>query len=106
MVEQLGISEFFVSIILAPIIGNVAEHVVAIQVAAKNQMDLSMGIALGSSLQIALFVAPLLVFPSIPLGHPMVLEFTEFELIALIASRLVAAHVSVDGETNWLEGCC
>jgi Ca2+:H+ antiporter len=104
MVEQLGISELFVGIILVPIIGNVAEHVVAIEVAAKDHMDLSMGIALGSSLQVAMFVAPLLVFLSIPLGHPLVLEFTSFELVALIASCLIAAHVSVDGETNWLEG--
>ncbi len=104
MVEQFGISELFVGIILVPIIGNVAEHVVAIEVAAKDHMDLSMGIALGSSLQVAMFVAPLLVFLSIPLGHPLVLEFTSFELVALIASCLIAAHVSVDGETNWLEG--
>lgn len=104
MVEQLGISEFFVGIILVPIIGNVAEHVVALEVAAKNQMDLSMGIALGSSLQIALFVAPLLVFLSIPLGHPLTLEFTSLELVALLAASIVAAHVSVDGETNWFEG--
>jgi Ca2+:H+ antiporter len=104
MVKELGISELFVGIILVPIIGNVAEHVVAIEVAAKNHMDLSMGIALGSSLQVALFVAPLLVFLSIPLGHPLTLEFTSFELVALLASCFIAAHVSSDGETNWLEG--
>jgi Ca2+:H+ antiporter len=104
MVEQVGISELFVGIILVPIIGNVAEHVVAIEVAAKNHMDLSMGIALGSSLQIALFVSPLLVFISLLFGHPLALEFTLYELIALLASCFIAAHVSVDGETNWLEG--
>jgi Ca2+:H+ antiporter len=104
MVQQLGISELFVGIILVPIIGNVAEHVVAIEVAAKNHMELSMGIALGSSLQVALFVAPLLVFLSLPFGHPMLLEFTSFEMIALLVSCFIAAHVSVDGETNWLEG--
>jgi len=104
MVKQIGISELFVGVILVPIIGNVAEHVVAIEVAAKNKMDLSMGIAVGSSLQIALFVAPLLVFISLLFGRTLDLEFTSFELIALLASCFIAAHVSVDGETNWLEG--
>lgn len=104
MVKQIGISELFVGVILVPIIGNVAEHVVAIEVAAKNKMDLSMGIAVGSSLQVALFVAPLLVFISLIFGRTLDLEFTSFELIALLASCFIAAHVSVDGETNWLEG--
>lgn len=104
MVQQLGISELFVGIILVPIIGNVAEHVVAIEVALKNHMELSMGIALGSSLQVAMFVAPLLVFISLPFGHPVTFEFTTFELIALLASCFIAAQVSADGETNWLEG--
>ena len=104
MVKQIGISELFVGVILVPIIGNVAEHVVAIEVAAKNKMDLSMGIAVGSSLQVALFVAPLLVFISLFFGRTLDLEFTSFELIALLASCFIAAHVSVDGETNWLEG--
>ena len=76
----------------------------AIEVALKNHMDLSMGIALGSSLQVALFVAPLLVFISLLFGHPLTLEFTTFELIALLASCFIAAHVASDGETNWLEG--
>jgi Ca2+:H+ antiporter len=104
MVAQLGISELFVGIILVPIIGNVAEHVVAIEVALKNHMELSMGIALGSSLQVAMFVAPLLVFISLPFGHPVTFEFTTFELVALLASCFIAAQVSADGETNWLEG--
>ncbi len=104
MVQQLGISELFVGIILVPIIGNVAEHVVAIEVATKNHMDLSMGIALGSSLQVALFVAPLLVFISLLFGHPLTLEFTTFEVAAMLASCFIAAHVAMDGETNWLEG--
>lgn len=100
----LGLSEFFVGIILIPIIGNVAEHLVAVQVAIKNQMELSLSIALGSSLQIALFVAPVLVFVSLLLGHPLALEFNSFELIALTASAIIAAFVSLDGESNWLEG--
>ena len=100
----LGLSEFFVGIILIPIIGNVAEHLVAVQVAIKNQMELSLSIALGSSLQIALFVAPVLVFVSLLFGHPLALEFNSFELIALTASAIIAAFVSLDGESNWLEG--
>ncbi|MBK8051491.1 MAG: calcium/proton exchanger [Anaerolineales bacterium] len=102
--ESLGLTEFFVGIILVPIIGNVAEHLVAVQVARKNQMDLSLSIALGSSLQIALFVAPLLVFVSLMMGHPMSLEFNTFEVIAIVAASIVAAFVALDGRSNWLEG--
>jgi Ca2+:H+ antiporter len=102
--QQLGFSEFFVGIILIPIIGNVAEHIVAVEMALKNQMDLSLSIALGSSLQIALFVAPVLVFVSPLLGHPLTLEFNGFEVIALTAAAVIAALVSLDGESNWLEG--
>ena len=106
MVKQIGISELFVGIILVPIIGNIAEHVVAIEVAQKNNMDLSMGIAVGSSLQIALLVAPLLVFISLlfPATSHVTLEFTSFELIALLASCFITASVSMDGRSNWLEG--
>lgn len=102
--ETLGLSAFFVGIIVVPIIGNVAEHLVAVQVAIKNQMDLSLNIAIGSSLQIALFVAPILVFVSLAMGHPMTLEFNNFELIALTAAAVIAAFISVDGRSNWLEG--
>ena len=105
MVAQLGISELFVGIILVPIIGNIAEHVVAIEVALKDNMDLSMGIAVGSSLQVALLVAPLLVFISLLMPPNYVtLEFTTFELVALLASCFIAASVSLDGRSNWLEG--
>lgn len=99
-----GLSEFFVGIILVPLIGNVAEHLVAVQVAMKNQMDLSLSIALGSSLQIALFVAPLLVFISLFLGNPMTLEFNHPEILAMVAASIIAALVAVDGRSNWLEG--
>ncbi len=99
-----GLSEFFVGIILVPIIGNVAEHLVAVQVAMKNQMDLSLSIALGSSLQIALFVAPLLVFLSLFLGNPMTLEFNHPEILAMVAASIIAALVAIDGRSNWLEG--
>lgn len=101
---SLGFSEFFVGIIIVPIIGNVAEHLVAVQVAIKNQMDLSLSIALGSSLQIALFVAPVLVFVSLLMGQPLTLEFNGFEMIALTAASVIAAFVAIDGESNWLEG--
>ncbi len=102
--KQLGFSEFFVGIIIIPIIGNVAEHIVAVQMAIKNQMDLSLSIALGSSLQIALFVAPVLVFVSLLLGNPLTLEFNGFEALALTAAGVIAVFVALDGESNWLEG--
>jgi Ca2+:H+ antiporter len=104
MVEFLGWTEFFIGIVLVPIVGNVAEHMVAIQVAAQNQMDLSMAVSVGSSLQIALFVAPALVFLSLAMGNPLTLVFNEFELIALIATSLIAALVALDAESNWMEG--
>ena len=100
----LGISEFFIGIIFIPLIGNVAEHLVAVKVAARNQMDLSVEIAVSSSLQIALFVAPVLVFISLIFGNPLQLIFNELELVALIAGVLITAFVSEDGESNWLEG--
>ncbi|GAP14602.1 calcium/proton exchanger [Longilinea arvoryzae] len=102
--ENLGLSEFFLGIILVPIIGNVAEHLVAVQVAHRNHMELSVEIAISSSLQIALFVAPLLVFLSLAMGNPLTLIFNPFELIALGAGVIISALVSLDGESNWLEG--
>ncbi len=104
VVSNIGVSEFFLGIILIPLVGNVAEHLVAVQVALKNQMELSVEIAVSSSLQIALFVAPVLVFVSLLMGNPLTLIFNQFELIALIAAVVVAALVSSDGESNWLEG--
>ena len=100
----LGLSEFFVGIIVIPLIGNIAEHLAAVTVARKNQMDLSLAIAVGSSLQIALFVAPVLVFLSLLMNNPLTLEFNSFELIAMTAASFIAAFVSLDGESNWLEG--
>lgn len=102
--DSMGLSEFFVGIIIVPLIGNVAEHLVAVKVAIKNQMDLSLSIALGSSLQIALFVAPLLVFLSLPMGNPLTLEYNQPEIIAMIAASIIAAFVALDGRSNWLEG--
>ncbi|MCI0711117.1 MAG: calcium/proton exchanger [Chloroflexi bacterium] len=102
--EELGLTELFIGIIIVPLVGNVAEHLVAVQVAIKNKMDLSMNIALGSSLQIALFVAPVLVFVSLLFDDKLLLVFSEFELVALAAASFVAALVAQDGESNWLEG--
>lgn len=104
VVAQLGWSEFFVGIIIVPLVGNVAEHLVAVQVAIKNQMDLSTEIALGSSLQVALFVAPLLVIIAALMGVELSFSFNEFELVALASAGIVAVFAFKDGETNWLEG--
>ena len=104
VISALGVSEFFLGIILVPLIGNVAEHLVSVQMAIKNKMDISTEIAISSSLQIALFVAPLLVFISLLLGHPLQLILNRFELIALLASVAISVLVSADGESTWLEG--
>jgi Ca2+:H+ antiporter len=104
VVSVFGFSEFFLGIILIPIVGNVAEHYVAVQVALRNKMELSVEIALSSSLQIALFVAPLLVFVSLLVGNPLQLIFNQFELIALGAAVVITILVASDGESNWLEG--
>lgn len=102
--ESWGLSDLFIGVMIIPFVGNIAEHMVAVQVAYKNKMDLSLGIAIGSGLQIALFVTPLLVFVGLILGEPMTLVFNSFELTALIAASLIAVLISVDGESNWLEG--
>ena len=104
LVKEQGLTELFVGIIVVPIIGNAAEHLVAVEMAMKNKMELSLGIALGSSMQVALFVGPLLVFISLIAGNPMTLVFNPFELVALIAAVLIAALIALDGESNWLEG--
>jgi Ca2+:H+ antiporter len=103
--HQLGLSELFIGLIIIPLVGNVAEHLVAVQVAIKNKMELSLAVSLGSSLQIALFVAPVLVFISLLMGgETLLLVFNNFELIALIVASLIAAFIALDGESNWLEG--
>jgi Ca2+:H+ antiporter len=99
-----GMSELFAGIIIIPIIGNIAEHVVGMQLAYQNDMDFSLVISLGSSLQIALFVGPLLVFLSLLIGNPMNLVFTPVELVTVGFGVLVVALVASDGESNWLEG--
>ena len=104
LVEEVGISELFIGVILVPIIGNVAEHVVGVQIAYKDKMDFSMAISLGSSLQVALLVTPILVFLGPLLGHPLDLVFTPLELASLGAAVIVTAFIALDGESNWLEG--
>ncbi len=100
----LGFTEVFVGVIVVAIIGNAAEHSSAILMAMRNKMDLSLGIALGSSLQIALFVAPILIFASYLFGKPMNLEFTVPEVVAVIASIIIVQQICSDGESNWIEG--
>ena len=102
--KQFKLSDVFIGVILVAIIGNAAEHSTAILMAMKNKMDLSMNIAIGSSLQIAMFVAPVLVFASYLFGKPMDLLFTPMEVIAIIISVVVLNVVSSDGESNWMEG--
>ena len=104
MRTTFGVTEVFVGVIVVAIVGNAAEHSTAIVMAMKNKMDLSMGIAIGSSLQIALFVAPVLLFLSYAFGQPMDLEFTLPEVFAVVASVHILFQISGDGETNWIEG--
>jgi Ca2+:H+ antiporter len=103
MAESVGLSKTFVGIILVPIIGNAAEHSSAVFMAYKNKMNAAVEIALGSSLQIILFVMPVLILLSL-FFTPMSIVFTPFELVAVTASVLIANRVDADGESNWLEG--
>jgi Ca2+:H+ antiporter len=103
-VEKLGLTKLFVGLIVVPIIGNAAEHSSAVLFALKNKVDVTLEIAIGSSTQIALMVAPLLVFISLIVGHPMDFVFTTFEIAAVGLSTLIVALISLDGRSNWLEG--
>lgn len=102
--HSVGVTEVFVGVIVVAIVGNAAEHSSAVLMAMKNKMNLSVGIAIGSSLQIALFVAPVLVFLSYLFGRPMDLEFSMPEIFAVVASVYILFQISGDGETNWIEG--
>ncbi len=103
--RSFGLSEFFIGVIVVAIVGNAAEHWVAVLVARKDKMDLSVNIALGSSAQVALFVAPLLVLASYFVGpHPLALVFNGFELAAILIAILIANYVTQDGESTWFEG--
>lgn len=101
--STFGLSSLFVGIIIIAIIGNAAEHSTAIIMAAKNKMDIAVEIAIGSSLQIILFVAPILIFISL-FFTPMSIVFNEFELVAMFLAAIIANQVAGDGESNWLEG--
>lgn len=101
---DLGLTSLFTGVILLPIIGNAAEHATAVTVAMKDKMDLSLSVAVGSSMQIALFVAPVLVIAGWIIGQPMDLNFNPFELVAVAVAVLIANSISSDGESNWLEG--
>ena len=103
--HAVGLSEFFIGVIVVAIVGNAAEHWVAVLVAMKNKMDLAVNIAIGSSAQVALFVAPVLVLASFFLGpHPLALVFNGFELGAILIAILIANYVTQDGESTWFEG--
>jgi len=103
--HAVGLSEFFIGVIVVAIVGNAAEHWVAVLVAMKNKMDLAVNIAIGSSAQVALFVAPILVLASFFIGpHPLALVFNGFELGAILIAILIANYVTQDGESTWFEG--
>ena len=102
--HTFGLSELFIGAIVVAVVGNAAEHVGAIFFALKNDLDLALGITAGSSLQIAMFVAPICVLFAVIAGKRMDLVFTPFEIIAVFASVLIANEISSDGTTNWFEG--
>ncbi len=102
--HALGMTEIFVGVIVVAIVGNAAEHSTAVLVALKGEMDLAVGIAMGSALQIALFVGPVLVFASYLRSEPMDLLFSTMEIVAVILAAIIARAVAEDGESNWLEG--
>jgi Ca2+:H+ antiporter len=102
--ERLGMSDVFIGVFLVAIIGNAAEHSTAVLMAMKNKMDLAMNIAVGSSIQVALLVAPLLVFISYAFGNPLDLVFTTFEIAAVALSAGIVNLIALDGESNWMEG--
>jgi Ca2+:H+ antiporter len=102
--RALGVSTMFLGLIVIPIIGNAAEHAAAVMLSRKGQIELGLQIALGSSTQIALLVAPLLVFAGVLLGTNMNLVFQPFEVVALGMATLVTAIITLDGESHWFEG--
>jgi Ca2+:H+ antiporter len=102
--KALGLGKVFMGVVVVAVVGNAAEHSTAVLVAMKNKMDLAFGIAMGSSMQIALFVAPFLVIAGHALGNPLGLEFTVLEVAAVILSVGAVALLVQDGKTNWFEG--
>jgi Ca2+:H+ antiporter len=104
LVETAHISKTFVGLVLLPIVGNAAEHATAVVVAVKDKMDLAIGVAAGSSMQIALFVTPFLVILGWVIDQPMTLHFETFETVIFFLSVLVVTYVIQDGKSNYLEG--
>src|ERR1051325_9767862 len=104
IVARFGLSEVFLGLIVIPLIGNAAENAGAVVVARKGHTDLALSIALGSSTQVALFVAPLLVFAGVALDQPMTLVFTPLEVVALGLAALIVTVIALDGESHWFEG--
>jgi Ca2+:H+ antiporter len=102
--EALGLRKVFMGVVVLAVVGNAAEHSTAILMARKGKMDLALGIALGSSMQIALFVAPVLVIAGHLMGQPLGLEFTTLEVVAVMLSVWAVAFLTHDGKTNWFEG--
>jgi Ca2+:H+ antiporter len=102
--KGLGLSPLFTGVILLPLVGGAAEYVTAVSVALKNNMDLSVSVAMGSSLLVALLVAPILVLVGQAIGQPMDLSFNLFEVVAVVAAVALANLISLDGRSNWLEG--
>ena len=103
-IEQYNLSFFFVGVIIIPTIGNLAEHLVSVQLAAKDKMEFALAVTFGSSLQVALFVAPVLVLLGAFMGQDMNLVFTPLEIAAVAAAVGISSLIAIDGETNWLEG--
>ncbi|MGZ8511829.1 MAG: calcium/proton exchanger [Candidatus Limnocylindria bacterium] len=103
-VEALGVSELFIGIIVIPVIGNLAEHVVGVTLAYKNKMDFSLITSIGSATQIALFAAPVLVFFGLLVGNPLTLVFSPLEVVGVAAGVFIAAYIALDGRSNWVEG--
>ena len=99
-----GMNEVFLGFVVLAIVGNAAEHSTAVMLAIKDQMDTALNISMQSSVQIALFVTPMLVFLSYPLGHPLDLLFTPFEILAVVLAVAIFGYLVMDGETNWYEG--
>ena len=102
--KGLGLSPLFTGVILLPLVGGAAEYVTAVSVALKNNMDLSVSVAMGSSLLVALLVAPILVLVGLAIGQPMDLNFNLFEVVAIIVAVALANLISLDGRSDWLEG--
>jgi Ca2+:H+ antiporter len=102
--KGLGLTPLFTGVILLPLVGGAAEYVTAVGVAIKNNMDLSVSVAMGSSLLVALFMAPLLVLVGYAIGQPMDLHFNPFEIVAVGVAVVIANLIALDGRSNWLEG--